>query len=308
MLVEMGCITLGVPVGHLFRRRRMVVLAADRALTWLVWLLLFLLGVTIGYDSQLMGRLGALGGKALLIWVCALAGSLAGAWLLGRWLGFMPPRPERAGTGAARKNALRAVGSSLIVLILFCAGVASGLLALLPEELTRGEAVLWTLYVQLFVAGMCIGFSLHSLKILTELRAKALLIPVMVALGSLAGGVAAWTMLADMPLRHVLAVSGGMSYYSLSSVLLSRMADAELGSISLLANMAREIGTLILAPLFQRLAGPFGPLASGGAAAMDSCLPVIARESGERIAILGVFSGVGLTLFVPAWISALFSF
>ena len=56
---------------------------------------------------------------------------------------------------------------------------------------------------------------------------------------------------------------------------------------------------LLLPPLLVRLTGRLGPVLAGGAAAMDTCLPVIAQVSGERCAVLAVFSGMCLTLFVP---------
>ena len=54
-----------------------------------------------------------------------------------------------------------------------------------------------------------------------------------------------------------------------------------------------------------RTAGRLAPVMAGGAAAMDTCLPVIARYSGERCAILAVFSGMCLTLLVPLIVPAL---
>ena len=73
-------------------------------------------------------------------------------------------------------------------------------------------------------------------------------------------------------------------------------------------NMIHEIITLTLSPLLVRVVGRLGPVMAGGAAAMDTCLPIIARYSGERYAILAVFSGMTLTLLVPVLVPALMSF
>lgn len=305
MLAELGCIALGVPAGCLCRRQEKIVRVTDQSMTWLVWVLLFLLGMTVGYDTELMTRMDSLGVRAMLICLCAMTGGQLGAWLLSRRIHIDPPRRhQEAGTGRAA-TLWRAIFSSAIVLGFFCAGVACGWFALLPKALTTGEAVLVTLYVQLFAAGMCIGFSLQSLRVIAELRLMALLIPVTVAAGSLAGGAFASVLLHDLSLRDALAVSGGLSYYSLSSVLVTRLGNAELGSITLLANLLWELLALIFTPLMQRTIGALGPIAAGAAAAMDTCLPVIARECGERAAIVGMFSGVCLTMAVPLLLSAL---
>ena len=306
MLAELGCIALGVPTGCLCRRQEKIVRVTDQSMTWLVWVLLFLLGMTVGYDTELMTRLDSLGVRATLICLCAMAGGQLGAWLLSHRIHIDPPRRQRENGGAGRAVTLwRAFFSSIIVLGFFGAGVACGWFALLPKALTTGEAVLATLYVQLFAAGMCIGFSLQSLRVIIELRLMALLIPVTVATGSLAGGAFASALLQDLSLRDALAVSGGLSYYSLSSVLVTRLGNAELGSITLLANLLWELLALIFTPLMQRTIGALGPIAAGAAAAMDTCLPVIARECGERAAIVGMFSGVCLTMVVPLLLSAL---
>ena len=45
MLVEIGCLVLGVPVGFLLRRKPLVVRLTDQVLTWSVRILLLLLGL-----------------------------------------------------------------------------------------------------------------------------------------------------------------------------------------------------------------------------------------------------------------------
>jgi uncharacterized membrane protein YbjE (DUF340 family) len=101
-------------------------------------------------------------------------------------------------------------------------------------------------------------------------------------------------------------VGAGAGYYSLTTVIVSQMADPALGSVALLANMLREILTLTATPLLRR-AGRLGPIMSGGATAMDTSLPVIARHCGERGAIIAVFSGIALSLLVPLAVSGLLS-
>ena len=113
---------------------------------------------------------------------------------------------------------------------------------------------------------------------------------------------------AGLPLPDSLAVGAGFGYYSLATVIITQLGDPALGSVALLSNMIHEIITLTLSPLLVRVVGRLGPVMAGGAAAMDTCLPIIARYSGERYAILAVFSGMTLTLLVPVLVPALMSF
>lgn len=198
---------------------------------------------------------------------------------------------------------------SLLVLAFFFAGVLTGWQGYLPRAVAESDASLWMLYVLLFSAGMGVGFDLRALTIIRELKARILLVPVGVVVGTLGGSVVAWVLLgalgADLSLPDSLAVGGGFGYYSLATVIMTQLGDPALGSVALMSNMIRELVTLTLAPLLVRLGGRLGPVMSGGAAAMDTCLPVIARYSGERCAILAVFSGMALTLLVPVLVPAL---
>ncbi len=198
---------------------------------------------------------------------------------------------------------------SFLALFFFGLGVILGRPGVLPEALASADvefAALCALYVMLFAVGMGTGFDIRSWRVLAELRARILLVPAAVLAGTFAGGVAAWLIIGDMSLRDVTAVSAGLGYYSLSSVLLSRLADPGIGAVALISNMVRELFTLVLTPLCVRLGGRLGPLAASGAAS-DTCLPVIARYSGERCAVLALFSGMVLTVLVPILITALYA-
>ena len=77
MIVEMGCLILGVPVGFLLRRKPLVIKITDQVLTWSVRILLLLLGLALGADDRLMSQM-----DGIFISLCCVAGSLIGARLL----------------------------------------------------------------------------------------------------------------------------------------------------------------------------------------------------------------------------------
>ena len=65
MLVEIGCLVLGVPVGFLLRRKPLVVRLTDQVLTWSVRILLLLLGLALGADDRLMSQMDSIGARLL---------------------------------------------------------------------------------------------------------------------------------------------------------------------------------------------------------------------------------------------------
>ncbi len=199
---------------------------------------------------------------------------------------------------------------SLGILFFFVCGILVGTLDIIPQSL-GDDLLTYALYVMLVLAGMCMGFDTRNFLIIRDFGLKIILLPVGSVLGTALGATVAWFTLQalqhTLSLRDVMGVGAGFGYYSLSSVMITKFGNAELGSVALIANISRELLTLLFAPLLVRYAGGLAPVAAGGATTMDTCMPVIARYAGEEYAIMGVFSGMVLTMAVPVFVTALFT-
>lgn len=93
MFIVIGCMLAGVLAGFLLRRRRLGRIGS--VITFLIWLLLFLLGVEVGGNERVMQGLPTLGMEALLIAVAATLGSCVAAW--GLWKLVSRKKGEEAG-------------------------------------------------------------------------------------------------------------------------------------------------------------------------------------------------------------------
>ncbi len=74
----------GMAVGFLLRKRRLRVV--PHAVTALIWALLFLLGVEVGTNRQVIEGITTLGLEALWLSLAGLAGTVLLAWALWRWV------------------------------------------------------------------------------------------------------------------------------------------------------------------------------------------------------------------------------
>ena len=307
MLLEIGLIAGGVPAGWTLRRNERAVCWVNECLSWTVRIMLFLLGLALGLDDAIIEQLESLGLYAAVISTFSVAGCFVAAGFLGRFVFIeYAPGQEKGTAGPAAGSR-----SSFIALAFFIAGAVLGWLRLVPQDVAAGTAAVWVLYLLLFLAGMTVGFDLKALGIIRELKGRILLIPLGVVVGTFAGSALAWSLLSmfsDITLVESLAVGGGFGYYSLATVILTRLGDPALGSVALLSNMIHEALALLLPPFLVRFTGKLGPVLAGGAAAMDTCLPVVAHVSGERCAILAVFSGMCLTLLVPILLPVIMMF
>ncbi len=204
---------------------------------------------------------------------------------------------------------------TLIVLAFFAAGCMAGLAGIMPFDPREGNATTYILYALMLMVGISIGSNPDLKRILKGVTPGLLLLPVASIAGTLLLTAAVSLMMKGWGLTDCLAVGSGMGYYSLSSILISQYKEAsigaqlaaELGTVALLANIFRELFTLVSAPVLARKFGPFAPIASAGATAMDVCLPVILKNTGDRMlpaaVISGVISDFSVPLLVPLFCS-----
>ncbi len=82
MFVIFAVILGGILTGRLLKNRRLAFV--QPLITFIIWALLFLLGVEVGADPAVVEGMATLGAAAFTIFVFSVAGSIAAAWLLWR--------------------------------------------------------------------------------------------------------------------------------------------------------------------------------------------------------------------------------
>lgn len=188
---------------------------------------------------------------------------------------------------------------SLVIVGFFILGVVIGVLHLnFPTE-NISDVSFIALCVLMFCVGVSIGHDTTVLRSIVQVPRILLLLPVMTIIGTLMGCAIVSLAMPDRSLTDVLAVGSGFGYYSLSSIFITEYRGPELGTVALLANIVREIVTLLGAPLFARWFGPLAPISVGGATSMDTTLPIITRASGQQFVILSILHGFLVDFSVP---------
>ncbi len=84
MLKVVAIMLSGMAIGFLLRKRRLRVV--PHAVTVLIWLLLFFLGVEVGGNPQVIEGITSLGLEALWLSLTGLAGTVLFSWALWRWV------------------------------------------------------------------------------------------------------------------------------------------------------------------------------------------------------------------------------
>lgn len=188
---------------------------------------------------------------------------------------------------------------SLIIVGFFVLGIIVGLCHFVPQGFLDSDVSYYALCALMFCVGISIGCDTSVLKSFRKVNPRLMFLPVMTIVGTLAGCAAASLVLGHRQLTDCLAIGSGFGYYSLSSIFITEYRGPELGTIALLANICREILTLLCAPLLARYFGKLAPISVGGATSMDTTLPIITRASGEQFIVVSIFHGFFVDFSVP---------
>lgn len=197
---------------------------------------------------------------------------------------------------------------SLIIVGFFVLGIIVGLCDVIPDSFVNSDVSYYALCCLMFCVGISIGCDTSVLKSFKEVNPRLMMLPIMTILGTLAGCAAVSILLGHRQLTDCLAIGSGFGYYSLSSIFITQYRGAELGTIALLANISREILTLLCAPLLAKYFGRLAPISIGGATTMDTTLPIITRYTGESFIIVSIFHGFCVDFSVPFLVTFFCSF
>lgn len=188
---------------------------------------------------------------------------------------------------------------SLIIVGFFILGIAAGLSGMVPESIIDGDLTFYALCALLLCVGIGIGSDRNIVTKFKSLDVRMALLPLGTALGTFAGSLVVSFILSGRSPLDCLAVGSGFGYYSLSSIFITEYKGAELGTIALLANIIREMVTLLLSTVLAKAFGPLAPISSGGVTSMDTTLPIIMASSGEQYSAVSIFHGFILDFSIP---------
>jgi len=188
---------------------------------------------------------------------------------------------------------------SIIILSFFATGLLLGIFRFFPQDILNYNLSFYVLCALIFSVGISIGNDPTSFRQFRNLNPRLIFLPLMTIVGTWLGVIAVSFFLKNRTMADCLAVGSGFGYYSLSSILITQCKGAELGTIALLANILREVLTLLLAPWMVRYFGKLAPICAGGATTMDTTFPIIVRTSGKDYAIVSIYQGFIMDFTVP---------
>lgn len=275
----------------------------EPAMTAVLALLLFSMGLRIGLMEGVEEKLMRIGTLSLSMAAAAVLGTVAvlGVLLLvtGAHTHLRPARQE-AGVGGAA-----VLAEPLRLLLVVLLGFAGGFLLPGAFHWFHPRYTTWILYLLLFLIGIQLVRSEVNLKRML-FNPATLLVPAGTAVGSLLGGLLIAAPF-DLSPGESMSLAAGFGWYSLSGVIIADLGSPLLGAAGFLSNMIRETIALLAIPFLARLSAPHLAIGIAGATSMDVTLPLVERSCGAQYVPLSIASGALLSLMVPFLVPFLYS-
>lgn len=308
-LIVIGLFIVGAGLGIPFRKKPKFIKVNELLVSLAVFALLFFLGISVGSDPRIVKNISVLGWQAIALSSGAILGSLLIAKLVSSFFRDdnkqSTPRVSSGKTTLRHKILTLIKSQSLWLLLFFSAGIVGSIWNLLPAYWGDAAVSTGTLYTLMVLVGAGIGSDPRAVEIIKQTSLRIAVVPLIVIAGSLGGSLLVSFLITDVDAANGMAVGAGFGYYSLSAIIIGKVSGSDMGVIALLANIFREVITLIGAPFMVKWFGKLGAIVSGGATAMDTTLPVIINATGKEFAVISIFSGIVLSVLVPVLVPLL---
>lgn len=261
-----------------------------RLLSWIVYVILFFMGISLAFlDNLASNLLSILHYAAVSVVIILLCNIAALMWLEQKMPWQNHHRQEKLPSRLAM--ALESLQLCGVVLIGFLIGLSG-----LPFLQHATEASEYTLIFLLFLIGIQLRNNGMTLRQIV-LNRRGMMVAVVVMVSSLLGGIINAFIL-DLPLKTGLAMASGFGWYSLSGILLTESYGPVIGSAAFFNDLARELLAIMLIPGLVRRSRSTA-LGLCGATSMDFTLPVLQRSGGVEIVPAAIVHGFILSLMVP---------
>ena len=284
-------ILLPLIAGYLIPLRRESALRLiNRFLSWIVYVILFFMGISLAFLDNLSANLLSILHYSVVTVVVILLCNIAALFWLERTIPWKNNHQQEK-LPSRIAMALESLKLCGVVVLGFLLGLTGW--SFLQHATEASE---YTLIFLLFLIGIQLRNNGMTLKQIV-LNRRGMIVAIVVVASSMVAGVINAVIL-DLPLKTGLAMASGFGWYSLSGILLTESFGPVIGSAAFFNDLARELIAIMLIPGLVRRSRSTA-LGLCGATSMDFSLPVLQRSGGLELVPAAIVHGFILSLLVP---------
>ncbi|MBI6529922.1 lysine exporter LysO family protein [Proteus vulgaris] len=292
MLSGLLIILLPLFVGYLIKlNNRPLLHLANRLLSAMVYVILFLMGVSLAMLDNIGENLVSILAYASVFFLCTFGANLLFLWLLDKKDPWHVPAHKQSKPPSRIKMVLESLQLCGVVVVGFFVGLTGWSIFHYASHASQGALIflLWLVGLQLRNSGM------SPKQILINRRGTT--VAIVMGVSALAGGALAAYLL-GLPMKMGLAIASGYGWYSLSGIVLTDAFGPVIGSTAFFNDLMRELAAIMLIPI---IVNRYRNTALGicGSTSMDFTLPVLQRSGGVAIVPAAIVHGFVLSLITP---------
>ncbi len=327
VVLYMSFLAAGYIVGSRLRDKRDKMGFLGALTNFCVSLLVFIMGIKMGSNEEVIANLGTIGIQSVVITVLLAVITVAGVTLARVVMGMNKYgltkkqqaelgeiKLENGGTAATEES-----GDSNLMTILILGFTVIGLLvgyfvvrnnaALLDIfNVSNGHIMTVGLCLLMISIGLGMGLDGTVLTYLKQAGFRVLVFPVVVILATTVGGFVVSLIYGDLSIGESLAICYGFGWYTFAPIAISNAGYVMAGAISFLHNVIRELAGIVLIPVLAKKIGYIEVASIPGVAAMDVCLPIVERVTRQDIIIYSFLIGFSQAIFVPVLVNMALAF
>ena len=327
----MGVLAAGYFLGSKLRDRREKMGFLDGLTNFCVSLLVFVMGIKMGSNEEVIANLGTIGIQSVVITVILAVITIAGVTMARLALGmnkYALTKKQVAelgemGTGSSGErqsaSAEAEEGGSNLMTILILAFTVVGLIAgyfvvrnndglMSAFDASNGHIMTVGLCLLMLSIGLGMGLDGTVLTYLKQAGFRVLVFPVVVIAATTVGGFVVSLLYRDLSVGESLAICYGFGWYTFAPIAISNAGYVMAGAISFLHNVIRELAGIVLMPILAKKIGYLEVASIPGVAAMDVCLPIVERVTRQDIIIYSFLIGFSQAIFVPILVNMALAF
>lgn len=272
-------------------KNKKILHVVHRSLNSMVYVILFLMGITLALLENLSVHLISILLYAITFFGCIFSLNLIALLILDKLDPWKIPQHKQEKPPSRLKMVLESLQLCVVLLVGFLVGL-TGFKFLHYAD--KGSQI--ALMLLLLLVGIQLRNSGMSIKqILINRRGTT--IALVMGASALAGGVIA-ALILGIPIKMGLALASGFGWYSLTGIVLTDAYGPVMGSAAFFNDLARELAAIMLIPL---IINRYRSTALGicGSTSMDFTLPVLQRSGGVSIVPAAIVHGFVLSLITP---------
>lgn len=271
-------------------------------------LLIFCMGASLGAREAFLEEIAEVGASSVLFCCVPVVCSVIAVFFLTSFFMADITKRHQEESHSSKDNAGEssfggetvmigvAVGALVLGVAYGLSGLHFGFAGVSLDVLVANSD--YVLYALMFFVGISVGGSRGLVSKMREYRLRVFVVPFGIIAGSIVGGVLC-SLILDLDWAVGAAVASGLGWYSLSGPMMSGIAGAQIGSITFLSNLLREIVSFFTIPWISKHLNYPTCIAPAAATSEDTTLPMLIRCTNSETVVLSVVNGVLCSIAVP---------